>query len=310
MEEVKIVFMGTPEFSVPVLETLIEKYRVIGVVSQPDKEVGRHKVLTPSPVKVVALKHNIKVLQPNHIRKEYQEILDLKPDLIITCAYGQIIPDEILNYPKYGCINVHGSLLPKLRGGAPIEHALIDGYSKTGITIMYMDSGMDTGDMITSQELEISDDDDLDTLQSKLSLIGRDLLLKTLPSIIAGTCQRIKQDETLVTYGYNIKRAEEHLDFNKTKREVFNKIRGLCSKPSANFYLDGEEFKVYASYISDITSTKENGTIIKTDKNGLWVKVSDGVIVLTTIKPFGKNKMQASDFINGYHGDLVGKVLK
>ncbi len=309
MENVKIVFMGTPDFSVPVLEGLIENYQVVGVVSQPDKKVGRHQELQATPVKEVALKNNILVMQPIKIRNEYQEILDLKPDLIVTCAYGQIIPEEILNYPKYGCINVHASLLPKLRGGAPIHHALIDGYQKTGITIMYMDKEMDNGDIISQKEVAIDINDNLESLHDKLKIVGRDLLLETLPSILNGTNKRIKQNRNEVTYGYNIKRDEEHIDFNRTSLEIFNQIRGLSPTPGANVIFNGKEMKVYASFIGENESTKIPGTITGIYKEGIGVSTKDKEIVLTEIKPFGKKKMCARDYANGVK-DLVGQVFK
>ena len=237
--------MGTPEFSVNVLNGLIDNYEVVGIVSQPDKEVGRKKILTPTPTKEVGLKNNIKVIQPKKIRKEYQEVLDLKPDMIVTCAYGQIIPEEILDYPKYGCINVHASLLPKYRGGAPIHRAIINGDSETGITIMYMDKGMDTGNIISQEKIKIEDDDNLETLSNKLSVLGTELLLKTIPSILDGTNESIKQDESLVTYAYNIDREEEKIVFNKTSKEINNLVRGLSPMIGAYFMIDNERMKVY-----------------------------------------------------------------
>ena len=198
MEQVKVVFMGTPDFSVPVLEGLIENYQVIGVVTQPDRRVGRRQEVVFSPVKEVALKHQISLFQPEKIRSNYDDILALEPDIIITCAYGQIIPKEILEYPKYGCINVHASLLPKLRGGAPIHHAIIDGYDKTGITIMYMDEAMDSGDIISQRETKILDTDTVESLHDRLSRLGRELLMDTLPSILDGSAKRIKQDLSLI----------------------------------------------------------------------------------------------------------------
>ena len=199
LKDLKVVFMGTPEFSVPILNSLIEICNVIGIVTQPDKVVGRKHEIKFSPIKEIGLKNNIKVFQPIKIRDEYDEILRLNPDIIITCAYGQIIPKAILDYPKYGCINVHASLLPKLRGGAPIHHAIIDGYNETGITIMYMDVGMDSGDIITQAKTKIEDSDTLESLHDRLSIMGSKLLIETLPSIINGTNNRIKQDLNEVT---------------------------------------------------------------------------------------------------------------
>ena len=308
MKDTKIVFMGTPDFSVPVLEGLIENYNVIGVVTQPDKIVGKNKVPTPTKVKECALKHNIKVFQPEKIRVEYDEILKLNPDIIITCAYGQIIPKEILDYPKYGCINVHASLLPKLRGGAPIHHAIIDGYDKTGITIMYMDIGMDTGDIISMEETVISDSDSVGSLHDRLSIMGRNLLLKTLPNILSGNIKRIKQIDSEVTYAWNIKKEEEIIDFNKTSREVFNQIRGLNPFPGAYSMLDNKIMKIYESKIGN-NSPKTPGEIINVYKDGIGVSTIDGEIIITKIKPFGKKLMDVKDYLNGIKdkGVLISK---
>lgn len=312
MNKIKVVFMGTPDFAVPVLEGLIENYEVVGVVSQPDKRVGRKQELVNTPIKEVALKHNILVFQPEKIKEDYEDILKLNPDIIVTCAYGQIIPSAILDYPRLGCINVHASLLPKLRGGAPIHKAIIDGYSKTGITIMYMDKKMDNGDIVSTSETEILDSDNLESLHDRLSIMGRDLLLQTMPSIINGTNKRIKQNEEEVTYAYNIKREEEHIDLSKTRREVFNQIRGLSPVPGANLLVDGDEFKIYRAEISERKFTnKEIGEVTGLYKEGIGVMTLDGEIILTDIKPFGKKRMSASSYINGLRDkSLIGKVLK
>ena len=310
LDDLKVVFMGTPDFSVPILKALIDNYNVIGVVTQPDKEVGRKKEIKFSPIKDLALKHNIKVLQPIKISKEYQQVLDLNPDIIITCAYGQIIPKILLDYPKYHCINVHASLLPKLRGGAPIHHAIIDGYQETGITIMYMDVGMDSGDIISQEKTKILDTDTVGSLHDRLSIMGRDLLLKTLPSIILGTNQRIKQNEQEVTFGYNIKREEEKIDFNKSRREVFNQIRGLNPFPGSYFVLNEKTIKVYAcKEIEDNTYNKlANGEIVKQDKNSFYIKVSDGLMQILEIKIEGKKKMLVKDYLNGSKESLIGLI--
>lgn len=309
----RIVFMGTPDFSVNVLQGLIDNYKddIVGVVSQPDRKVGRHQELKNTPVKDLALKYNILVLQPTNIKEEYDKVLELNPDIIITCAYGQIIPKAILDYPKYGCINVHASLLPKLRGGAPIHHALIDGYDKTGITIMYMDSKMDAGDIIKQKETEITDKDNLESLHDRLSIIGKDLLLEVLPSIIDGTNNRIKQNLDEVTFGYNITREEEHIDFNKSSREIFNLIRGLSPIPGANAILDGNEMKIYDCKIVNTIYNNVRGEIVDVNRDGFIVCTGDTGILITSIKPFGKKRMDASSFINGIGKDiLIGKVFK
>lgn len=306
-----IIFMGTPEFSVPVLEGLIDKYKIRAIVTQPDKPVGRHGEVKFSPVKEVALKHNILCLQPNKIKDALQEINALEPDLIITCAYGQILPLELLLIPKFGCINVHASLLPKLRGGAPIHHAIIDGYSETGVTIMYMAEGMDTGDMISQKKIEIKEDETVSTLHDKLSLLGRDLLLETLPSILNGTNKRIPQDESEATYGFNITRKDEKIDFNKTMRKIVNQVRGLNSWPGAYFLFDDKIVKVWECYRTDKRyDFALIGEVTAIYPDGFGVKCSNGEVVFTVIQPEGKKRMKAIDFINGYHGELIGKILK
>lgn len=311
MKDINVLFMGTPEFCVPILEALIENYNVLAVVTQPDKEVGRKREIVYSPIKKKALEHNIKVLQPIKIREEYQEILDLNSDIIITCAYGQIVPEIILNAPKYGCINVHASLLPKLRGGAPIHKSIIQGYDKTGITIMYMDKGMDTGDMISKVEIKITDSDTTESLHDKLQEASIPLLLKTLPDIIKGTNKREKQNEEEATYAYNVSREEEHVDFNKNSREIFNQIRGLNSWPGAYAVLDDKNIKLWLSKISDKKYDKDPGTIVSLDKNGMEVVTKDGSILITELQIPGKKKMNIKNFINGNKKeDYLGKCFK
>jgi len=311
MKNIKVIFMGTPTFAVPVLEKLIENTNVILVVSQPDREKDRKGNILPTPTKQLAIENNIEVYQPTKIKESYEYITSLKPDIIITCAYGQIIPEEILNCPKYGCINVHGSLLPKLRGGAPIHHAIINGDNKTGITIMYMDKKMDSGDIISQEEIEILETDILDTLYEKMSLLGANLLIKTLPSIIEGTNQRIKQDENEVTFGYNITKEEEKIDFNKKSKDIHNQIRGLSSIPGAYCYLDDKRLKIYLSELTNIKSTDTPGKITKIDKTGIFVNTTDFVIKLVDIKIEGKKRCLVKDFINGIKtSDYIGKVLK
>lgn len=307
----KIIFMGTPDFAVPILEGLINSYDVCLVVSQPDKKIGRKQILTHTPIKAKALEYQIPVFQPENIKTDYQQILDCKPDLIVTCAYGQIIPKEILDAPKYGCINVHASLLPKLRGGAPIHKAIINGLKETGITIMYMDVKMDSGDIISQEKTLISDDDNLETLHDRLSLIGKDLLLKTIPSILEKTNSRIKQDINEVTYAYNVSREEEHIDFSLESRNVFNLIRGLNPIPAAFCILKDEELKVYNSRIGNTNKKEIPGKIISIYKDGIGVATKDGEIILTEIKPFGKKRMLVRDYLNGIDKNkLIGEVLK
>ena len=310
-QKTKIVFMGTPSFAVPVLKSLIENYDVVLVVSQPDKEKDRKGHLLETPIKKLALANNIEVYQPAKIKEEYQYIIDKQPDIIITCAYGQIIPEALLNYPKYGCINVHGSLLPKLRGGAPIHHAIINGEKETGITIMYMDKAMDSGDIISQKVLPILPEDNLDTLYEKMSLLGANLLQETLPDIIAGKNNRIKQDEKLVTFGYNITKEEEKINFNNSSLEIHNQIRGLSSIPGAYCYLDEKRLKIYASTLTNDKSKDAPGTISKIDKTGIYLSTKDNLLKITNIKLEGKKRCLVSDFVNGIKiNDYLGKVLK
>ena len=299
MSDKKIVFMGTPEFAVPVLNELIKNYNVVLVVSQPDREKDRKGNLLMTPTKKLAIDYNIDVYQPTKIKEEYEKILNYKPDIIITCAYGQILPNEILNYPKYGCINVHGSLLPKYRGGAPIHYAIINGEKETGITIMYMDSKMDSGDIIYQSKIEIGDNDNLDKIYKEMSFLGARTLLEILPQIFEGTNSRIKQDETLVSFGLNITKEEEKIDFNQSSLRIHNKIRGLSSIPGAYALINDKRMKIYESKLTDIPSKNVPGTIVKIDKNGILVSTNDKDIIITDIKLEGKKRCLVKDFING-----------
>lgn len=311
MKNVRAVFMGTPDFAVPILVSLIEKINVVMVVSQPDREKDRKGNTIYSPCKELALANGIEVYQPLKIREEYQKVLDQKPDIIITAAYGQIIPTEILDYPKYGCINVHGSLLPKLRGGAPIHHAIMNGDKEAGVTIMYMAQKMDAGDIISQRKVDIPDDMTLDELYSKLSLLGRDLLIDTLPSVIDGTNNRIKQNEDEVTFGYNITKEEEKINFNDTSVNIHNKIRGLSSIPGAYGILNNKRIKIYKSIKTDIISKEKPGTIININSDGIFVATNDYVIRLIDIKLEGKKRCLVKDFINGIKKeDYINEVFE
>lgn len=312
MKKLKVLFMGTPLFSVNILNGLIDNYNVVGVVTQPDKEVGRKKEMKFSPVKEVALKNNIKVFQPEHIKTEYEDLLKLDVDMIVTCAYGQIIPKELLDFPKYGCINVHASLLPKLRGGSPIHTAIIKNYPRTGVTIMYMVEKMDAGDIISQVDTPIYPNDNLESLHDRLSEMGTKLLLETIPKIVSGDINPIPQEESEVTYAWNIKREEEHIDFNDSVINIYNRIRGLSPVPGAYAILDDTNVKIYASRISESFFTeKKNGEIGKIYKDGIGVCCSDGEIILTEIQFAGKKRMKVSDYLNGCDSDkLLGKIFK
>ena len=312
MKDIRIVFMGTPDFSVPVFKALAESYNVVAVVTQPDKKTGRKQILTPSPIKLASAEFNIPLLQPVNIKEEYKKVLEYKPDMIITCAYGQIIPKQLLDYPKYKCINVHASLLPKLRGGAPIHHAIMDGYDKTGITIMYMDTKMDSGDIISQKETKITKKDTLGTLHDRLSEMGKDLLMETLPNIISGNINPIKQDESKVTYGYNITKEDEKIDFTKTNIEVDNKVRALNPTPGAYTTLNGKRLKIYALRVSDrYYSRTTPGTIVGFEKDGIRVVAGTKEVILTDIALEGKKRCLVKDYLNGADKkDLLGVVLK
>lgn len=305
MRNTKVIFMGTPDFAVPVLEGLLENTNVIMVVTQPDKEVGRRRELVPTPIKKVAQEHNVPVFQPTKIRNDYETIINAGADIIITCAYGQIIPEAILNAPRLGCINVHASLLPRLRGGAPLHHALIDGEEKTGITVMYMDKKMDTGDIISTKEYIIKDTDNVGIIHDTLSLMGKELLLETLPSIIEGTNNRTPQNHDEATYAWNISREEEHIDFNRSAKEIYNQVRGLYPWPTANTIIDGLEVKVLECFISDKDSKFSSGTICEINKDNIGICTKDKVIYITKVKPFGKKEMAALDYINGLNKEKI-----
>ena len=303
MKDLKVIFMGTPEFSVPVLKTLIENTDVKLVVTQPDAYVGRKKILTPSPIKKLALENNIEVFTPNKIKEDYEKILNTECDIIITCAYGQIIPKILLDYPKYKCINVHASLLPKYRGGAPIHASIINGDDVTGITIMYMAEGMDDGNIIKQESIKIEEKDNINTLSDKLSYLGADLLIRTLPSILDGTCDNIKQDNNLVTFAYIIKRKDELIDFNKNYKDIYNKVRALYNR--SYFIMNNIEYKIvkvrYEKEKSNI------GVINHIYKDGIGIGCLDGEVVITEFIPSGKKQMLVSSYLNGIKKEeLIG----
>ena len=307
MSKLKIMFMGTPEYALPVLEALDKEYDLVAVVTQPDSFVGRKKKLTKSPVKIYAEEHNIKILQPVKLRNEIELVNGIDCDIIITCAYGQIIPEDILYKPKYHTVNVHGSLLPKYRGGAPIEHAILNGEKKTGITIMYSDKGMDSGDIISQEEIDILDTDNLDTLKEKLSILGKDLLIKKLPDIINNKASRIKQNENEVTYAPIIKREDEYLNFNDKATNIHNKVRALSTN-GTYVVLDNQEIKIFETKINDNIIDSIPGTITNIYKDGIGVATKDNEIVITKLQIPGKKIMLVKDYLNGINkNELLNK---
>lgn len=315
MNDKKIVFMGTPKFAVPVLEMLIENYGVDLVITQPDKKVGRKKVLTPPPVKVVALENNIKVLQPEKISTDedtYSILKELNPDIIVTAAYGQLVPEKILEIPKHKCINVHGSLLPKLRGGAPIQYSILEDHGKTGITIMYMVKKLDAGDMISKVEVDILDSDNYETLHDKLSVAGRDLLNETLPKVFSGDINPEKQNDEEATFARNILREDEKIDWSTSARDVFNKVRALDPTPGAFTYLEGNVLKIWSS--EEVKQNFESsfdkvGTIVKQDKKNIYILCGNGsVLKVNELQVSGKKRMPVVNFLSNKK-DYVGTVL-
>ena len=298
MKDLKVVFMGTPDFAVPILEKLITDTEVLLVVTQPDKVRGRNNKISFSPIKEIAVKNNIEVFQPEKIKQDYQTIIDKNPDIIITAAYGQIIPEELLFFTKYKAINVHASLLPKYRGGAPINRAIENGEKYLGITIMYMDKLMDNGDMISQRKIELKEEDNFDTMNKKLSILGRDLLMDTLPSIINSTNERIKQKEEDVTIIKLLNKEELLIDFNNDFVSVFNKIRSLDSVPGAYAFLNNKKYKLYDVRLGK-NVIDEIGKVVDI-KDYLEIACKNGTIKVYSIQEEGNKKMNIKDFFNGH----------
>lgn len=308
----KIVFMGTPDFSLNVLDALIHSgHEVVGVVTQPDKPVGRKQVLTPPAVKVMAQEHGIPVFQPERIRDDYKQVIDWEPDLIITCAYGQIIPKVLLDFPRFGAINVHASLLPKYRGGAPIQWAIINGEKETGITIMYMAEKMDAGDIISQERIPIEPTDTAGSLHDKLSRLGAKLLMETLPSIEQGTNPSIPQDESQVTYAWNIKKEDERIDWTKDAEGVVDHIRGLNPFPGAYTLIDGQRFKLYQGVVMAQTVCEASGTIVDIATDGVIVATGNkGCIKIIEGQLSGRKRQSLETILNGKHPFIIGKKFE
>lgn len=308
----KIIFMGTPAFAVPILDKIREQHEVILVVTQPDSYNIKKKKYVYSEVKEYALKNNLPLFQPERIRVDYQTIIDLDVDLIVTAAYGQIVPEEVLNHPKYKAINVHGSILPKYRGGAPIQRAIINGDKETGITIMYMAKKMDAGDIIKISKIPILDYDNQDTIFNKLSILGSKMINYVISDIASGNITPIKQNEDEVTFAYNLTKEDELINFHKTALEVFNQIRGLNSHPGGYFTLDDINIKVYNSKVSPKHTDLPEGTIVDINKDSFDVACHDGTVIsILELKIPSKNKMSVRDFMNGQGKNMIikGKVL-
>ena len=308
-----VVFMGTPYFSVRILEAVHIEYGVNLVVTQPDKLVGRKKILTFSPVKEKALELGIEVFQPANMKKDYKRILEVKPDIIITAAYGQMIPNEVIDYPRLGSINVHGSLLPLLRGGAPIQRAIKRLYNTTGVSIMYMAYKMDSGDVISQRSIRIMPNFTSGILFEKLSILGRDLLMETLPSIINGTNKRTPQDEHLATYAYNLKREEEKVDWDLSMAEIDAHVRAFSPDPGCYTTIDGKSIKILSvqmfpcEHFEEAHNSDPNGLIVKVFKDSIGVKCSNGIIKIYAVQLEGKTKQRVKVFLTGAGRNLIAE---
>lgn len=297
-----ILFMGTPKFAVPILESLIQKYNVIGVVTQPDRPIGRKKILSISSVKEVAIKNNLSIYQPEKLvgSKELEEIMTLPIDLIVTAAYGQFLPEKLLNYPTFRSINVHASLLPKYRGGAPIQYAIMNDDKEIGVSIMYMEKKMDAGDILSQQSIPLLEEDNVATLFDKLSFVGRDLLLNTLPNVFNKKISPIPQNEKFVTFSPAITKEEEQIDFSKTARQIHNKVRAMNTWPGAYTLLNDARFKIWETAEIFEKHNSEVGVIIKVDKENLWISCGNQTVLsLKVVQPAGKSKMTIQQFLNG-----------
>ncbi|MCH5463306.1 methionyl-tRNA formyltransferase [Lactobacillus sp. LC28-10] len=304
-----IVFMGTPEFSAPILEALIQNhYEVKAVVTQPDRPVGRKHVLTASPVKKVAVAHDIEVLQPEKIggSDEMARVIELAPDLIVTAAFGQFLPTKLLKAAQIAAINVHASLLPKYRGGAPVHYAVMNNDSETGVSIIYMIKKMDAGDIISQQAIPIEKTDDVGSMFDKLSLLGRDLLLETLPKLIAGEVNPVPQDETKVTFSPTIKPDEEEVDFTMSAEMIDAKIRGLRPFPTSYIILAGTRTKLWDVTVLPDTTALEPGKVVVHEKHRLVLSTGEhGTIQINQLQPAGKPKQSITDFLNGTEDALT-----
>ena len=310
-----IVFMGTPDFSAPILRMLYEEgYDIKAVVTQPDRPVGRKRVLTPPPVKAEALALGLPVIQPEKLRgsDELQQILDLQPDIVVTAAFGQILPKELLDAPPLGCINVHASLLPKYRGGAPIHQAIIDGEKETGVTIMYMAVKLDAGDIISQKAIAIGDQDHTGGMFDKLSVVGRELLKETLPTIIDGSNTRTVQDESQVTFASNISREQERIEWTNDASTLYNQVRGLHPWPVAYTTFEEGNFKIWWAQVGTTKHNVTPGTVVAIDKEYFEIATGNGEsLAIYDCQPTGKKRMIAEDYLRGTGSKLqIGDQFK
>lgn len=299
----KVVFMGTPQFAVPTLQALVERtdVEVVLVLTQPDRPQGRKRELTPPPVKMIAKDFRIPVLQPEKLRRDeavIEAIRSVQPDLIVTAAFGQILPREVLDLPRYGCINVHGSLLPLYRGGAPIQRAIMNGEEVTGVTIMYMAEGLDTGDMISRVVVPIGDEDNAGTMFDKLSVAGAQLLIDTLPSLLDGTARAVQQNEDEATYAPNLTREDERLDWTDDAVHIVRQLRGLLPWTSLYTTWRGDAFKLWHLEVG-WNSSGTPGTIVEVYQNSIVVACGLGSVVVREVQPAGKSRLPVHQWVQG-----------
>jgi methionyl-tRNA formyltransferase len=306
----RIVLMGTPNFALAPFKALIESgYNIVALVSQPDRKVGRKQEMLATPTKQLAQLHGIKVYQPESIKKDYSFMSELKPDLIITCAYGQFIPSEVLSLPKLGSINIHGSMLPKYRGGAPIHHAIMNDEKETGISIMKMAAKMDAGDVYSQHRISIDKDDTYDTLAIKLSALAKEAIIKDLPLILEGKVKAKPQDDSLVSLGYNITAIQEKIVWSLPANKIHNHIRGLASIPGAHTIFDGSILKIFKGEITQTLSNKLPGTIVALDE-GIVVATATYNYRIHELQLAGKKRMNAKELINGLRNKLINARLQ
>ncbi len=308
----KIMFMGTPEIAATCLKKLIEDGKEISaVITREDKPRGRGNVMTPTPVKALALENGIQVFTPKTLRDEsFSKLLsEIAPELIVVVAYGKILPPEVINYTKHGCINLHVSLLPKYRGAAPMQRAIMEGESVTGVTVMYMDEGLDTGDVICQESFPITDEDNFETIHDRSAEVGSALLSKTIDSIENGTATRTKQDESLATYAKKVEKEDAKIDFNLDVKVVSERLRGVTPIPGAFAYHEGKMLKIFRAAVSE--GKGKPGEVLRVNANGeggILVACKTGALLIKGVIPEGKGKMTAGDFVRG-RKIKVGDIL-
>ncbi len=302
--------MGTPDFAVPCLKVLQEKTEIIAVVTQPDRPKGRGHNLQPSPVKAAALEYNLPVLQPEKIKTEEftAQLEEMKPDLIVVVAFGQILSQRILDIPRLGCVNVHASLLPRYRGAAPIHWSIINGEKETGVTTMLMDAGLDTGDMLLKDAVDITDEMTTEELHDQLMAMGGAVLSDTIDGLVAGTIKPEKQDDSISNYAGMLNKETGHVDWSKSAQDIHNLIRGLNSWPVAWSLKDGKNFKLWRTKVVEGTSKEPAGTVIELKKNSFYVATGNGILEVLELQPPSKKRMSAGDLVRG-HGVAVGDVF-